>query len=44
MHTNMHGRPDIVSGYVEEMRPYLNFREQITIENGLLLKQAHIIV
>ena len=43
-HTVNNGWPKSIKDVPQEIQPFWNFREQITIENGLLLKNTRIII
>ena len=43
-HTVQHGWPQTITELPPELRPYWTFREEISIEDGILLKGERIII
>ena len=43
-HTIMHGRPSTIREVPSKIQPYWTFREELTIENCIILKGTQIVV
>ena len=43
-HIIQHGRPKTVKEVPQEIQKYWTFREELTIEDGLILKGTHIVI
>ena len=43
-HTIIHGQPSTIREVPSEIKPYWTFREELTIEDGIILKSTQIVV
>ena len=43
-HTIMSGWPSIIREVPSKIQPYLTFREELTVEDGIVLKGTHIVI
>ena len=43
-HTIMHGWPSTIRDVPSEIQPYCTFREELTVEDGVVLKGTHIVI
>ena len=43
-HTIMHGWPSSIREVPSEIQPYWTFREELTVEDGIVLKGTHIVI
>ena len=44
MHVIVNGWPETIKELAPALNPYWTFREELTVENGMVLKDTHIVV